>query len=302
MLDFKKIELTDKEWVDKLLVYSDYIGTEYCFATLFAWSEVYNSEICRYKDWLVYRSIDEVSANYIFPAGKGDLKEVIDLLIEDASSINKNFNLISIPSSEMPKVEDLFPSLFEFTSTRDAFDYIYERESLSTLSGKKLQSKRNHISRFKDLPNWTYEVISYEDIELCQAQLKECLKMNKIWCIQYGCKDDDSMKTEYCAVKKTIENFIPLQLKGGLLRVDSKVIAYTIGERLNSDTFIVHIEKAFADIQGAYPMINQSFIQHETESFKYINREDDAGDEGLRKAKLSYRPIFMVEKYSAVKK
>lgn len=302
MLEFKPIELIDKEWVEKLLDISDYRGTEYCFTTLFAWSDVFNSEISHFKDWILLRSCDAVYANYLFPAGKGDLKEVIDLLIEDAASINKKFNLISIPSSEMPKIEELFPLSLEFTSTRDSFDYIYERESLSTLSGKKLQSKRNHISRFKDTPNWDYEVISYENTEFCESQLKDCLKMNKLWCIQNGCKDDDSKKTEYCAVKKTLENFISLKLKGGILRIDKKVVAYTIGERLNSDTFIIHIEKAFADIQGAYPMINQSFIQHETESFKYINREDDAGDEGLRKAKLSYRPIFMIEKFSATKK
>jgi hypothetical protein len=86
------------------------------------------------------------------------------------------------------------------------------------------------------------------------------------------------------------------------LRVDGEVVAYTVGEPLNSDTYIVHIEKAFSDIKGAYPMINQSFVLDRTEKFKYINREDDAGDEGLRKAKLSYNPVFMIEKYFAIPK
>jgi hypothetical protein len=87
-----------------------------------------------------------------------------------------------------------------------------------------------------------------------------------------------------------------LELKGGLIRLDGEVIAFTLGEPICEDTFVVHIEKAFADIQGAYPMINQQFVEHECSDYQYINREEDTGAEGLRKAKLSYRPVFLVEK------
>ena len=87
-----------------------------------------------------------------------------------------------------------------------------------------------------------------------------------------------------------------LDLKGGILRIDGKIVAFTIGEPICPDTFVVHIEKAYADVPGAYTMINQQFVEHECMDYKYVNREDDAGSEGLRKAKLSYKPVFMVEK------
>ena len=95
---------------------------------------------------------------------------------------------------------------------------------------------------------------------------------------------------ELCAVRNCFENFSALGLRGGLLRVDGRVVAYTMGLPLNSDTFIVHIEKAFSDVAGAYPMINCA-------DFKYVNREDDVGDEGLRRAKLSYKPAILLEKF-----
>lgn len=102
---------------------------------------------------------------------------------------------------------------------------------------------------------------------------------------------------ELCAVRNCFENFLALGLRGGLLRVDGRVVAYTMGLPLNSDTFIVHIEKAFSDVAGAYPMINREFAAHNCADFKYVNREDDVGDEGLRRAKLSYKPAILLEKF-----
>ena len=109
-------------------------------------------------------------------------------------------------------------------------------------------------------------------------------------------------KALLCGSKENYEKkngkilFEELNLVGGLLRLDGELIAFTIGEPICEDTFVVHIEKAFGHIQGAYPMINQQFVEHECMNYTYINREDDTGSEGLRKAKRSYRPVFMVEK------
>ena len=99
-----------------------------------------------------------------------------------------------------------------------------------------------------------------------------------------------------CVTLNSLRLFKELELTGGILRVDGQIVAFTIGEPICSDTFVVHIEKAFPDVQGAYTMINQQFVEHECMDYKYVNREEDTGDEGLRKAKRSYRPVFMVEK------
>ena len=116
------------------------------------------------------------------------------------------------------------------------------------------------------------------------------------WRKQNGCDDDEEKNAEMCVTLNSLRLLEELELTGGVLRVNGEVIAFTIGEPVSDDTFVVHIEKAYADIQGAYPMINQQFVQHECMNYKYINREEDTGAEGLRKAKLSYRPAFLVEK------
>ena len=178
----------------------------------------------------------------------------------------------------------------EIEYDRDISEYIYDREKLATLSGKKLHGKRNHINRFKENHEWSYEPLSDEN------QL-EVLAMLMEWKLQNCDPEDIEKHDEICVSKNSVINYRELGLVGGVLRAEGKIVGFSIGERAsNEDTFIVHIEKAFADIQGAYPMINQQFVIHEMENFKYVNREDDVGEEGLRKSKLSYRPVFMVDK------
>lgn len=315
MLNFKEIKLEDKVWVDELLQYSDYYGTEYCFTTLFIWRKIYKTEICRYKDFLLIRSKHGDKPGYIFPAGKGtssDIKEIIDLYSKDAEeNFNCKLSLHSVTKDVLALINNIFPDQFDSYVNRNTFDYIYNSIDMLTLKGKKFQSKRNHLARFVELPNWSYEVINSNN-------LAECVKMNAEWCALYGCNKDESMEQESCAVRETLNNFSALKVKGGLLRLDGKVIAYTIGEMLNKNTFIVHIEKAFAEIRGAYPTMSREFIFHQMVNpmslvlpngkpneditiqdigFEFINREDDAGDEGLRKAKMQFHPAFLLEKW-----
>ena len=180
-------------------------------------------------------------------------------------------------------------------AVRNWADYIYKVSDLLELAGRKYQPKRNLISRFRNNNEWTYE-----DID--NGNIAECVAMNEEWCQRNGCNDEGSLQLEAGAVAAMLAHFCELGLCGGLLRVQGKVIAYTVGEPLSGDTFIVHIEKAFTEFQGAYQTINQQFLLHHAAGFQYVNLEDDAGDAGLRKAKLSYHPAFMQEKYIALDK
>lgn len=309
MISFKEIEIEDKVWVDRLLSYSDYRATEFCFSVLFIWKEIFCTRIGRYKDFFIVRfcpqeSVEGKKVRYFFPAGRGDYKKVIELMMEDARSLGSDFTLVSVLNEQKEILESNFPGLFKFTPTRNSYDYIYSSQNLITLKGKKYQSKRNFVSRFKSNNNWSYEAIS-------PSNIAQCMEMSKEWCSLYGCGNDLSMAQESCSVNSALNNFEALGLKGGLLRVDDKVVAFTIGEIINSDTMLVHIEKAFAHITGAYPAISQMFLQHqmakpytqgsepapEEIGFAYVNREDDAGDENLRNAKLQYHPLFLIEKY-----
>jgi len=290
MIDFKEVELSDKVWIDPLLSLSDYRGAEYCFTNLFVWRNVYHTRTVKWNNFLLIRTGSEDKPVDIFPGGAGDVKSIMELLLTNAKEEKRDFRMAGVAAEQASQLKHLYPGLFEVTPTRNSWDYIYKVEDLSDLHGKRYQPKRNHIARFAELPDWRYESID-------QQNMPECIEMNRVWCQQMGCADNKSLHHETCAVEIGLHNFDALCLEGALLRVSGKVVAYTMGEPLNSDTYIVHVEKAFPDIRGAYPMINRQFIRDRGASFIYVNREDDAGDEGLRTAKNSYHPALMVEKY-----
>ncbi len=296
MLEFKKIELPDKKWIDELLGYSDFRATEYSFTTIFIWAGTYNSQIARYKDWLVIRSVAEEVANYVFPAGRGDLKDLIEALIADAQANAKKIRISTINPCFIPQIEEIFPNKFTFTPTRDSYDYIYLTDDLLNLVGSKYQPKRNLISGFKKNYQWEYELINHDDANYA-ALIDGCKVMTKRWCQERDCESNESLAGESEAVGLALDNFKELNLQGALVRIGGEVVGYTIGEPISSDTFIVHIEKAFIQYKGLYQYITNEFVRSNIQGFKYVSREDDAGDEGLRKAKLSYYPVFLEEKY-----
>ncbi|MBQ9765151.1 MAG: DUF2156 domain-containing protein [Lachnospiraceae bacterium] len=292
MIPFREVTIDDIEWIRECNRESGIIGSEYSAGTLFLWSCSYNIKIANVGGMCCILNDFDVNKRYVYPFGNGDKKAVIEALIEDAKDRGIRFALYGVSSSSKDELEELFPGRFEFGDRREDWDYIYSVDKLTNLAGRKLHGKRNHIARFKDNENWQFEIISEENFE-------ECLAMNKKWCELYEKDKSDSINSEKCAVSKAFENYRRLGLEGGLLRLDGNVIAYTLGEKLTDEVFLVHFEKAFGDIQGAYPMINQQFVSNCLQDYKYVNREEDMGNEGLRKAKLSYDPDILLEKFVA---
>lgn len=319
-MDFKDIELKDKEWADEILKYADLNSTDYNFTVMYIWKGVINTNLARYKDLLLVRFAEKKGelkdikhAYYLYPVGKGseeDYKEAVNLIVADSEKIGASVVFVGVQKEQAKQLHNFYPDRFDFEFYRNSYDYLYLAEDLLHLKGKKFQSKRNFISRFERMYKWQYE-------EITESNLAECKEMSKKWCLLYGCKHNPSLIAEGCSVQSALDNFHALGLHGGLLRVfedeaeadtatggtsataagKGKVIAFTVGEMTSSDTVLVHIEKAFTDYVGAYPAISKEFLLHNEElGFKYVNREDDAGDEGLRKAKLEYHPFQMIEK------
>ena len=301
MLDFQKPQLSDKAWIDDLLRYSDYRGSEYNFTNLFIWNSVYGQQVARAGDFLLVRACGKSGCSYFYPAGRGDAREAIELLRADAAGRTGEFRLICMTQKQTKSVELLYPGQFEFIGDRDGSDYLYEIDRLADLAGRKLHNKRNHISRFNEsAPDWVFE-------ELTPAALPECLEMNREW-YRRSREADASAETvdqtpEGRALGLAAQHFEALGLKGGLIRAGGEIVAFTIGDPLSSDTFDVHFEKAFGELQGAYAAINREFSRWVREHYphvRYLNREDDMGIEGLRKAKESYYPDLMAEKHIAI--
>ena len=298
MLEFHNITIRDKEWVDELLSYSDFRGSEYCFQNNYTWAPQFNIKIARHNDFYIARTGNGESIRFLFPAGKGDIEELVCGLLKYMSTINIPLLFTSVNEKVKDMLETILPGRFSFHEVSSHFDYIYEAPSLIGLSGKKLHSKRNHINNFlREYSDWNLELITPENI-------KECEELNREWGILNNCDEfpQSSKAAEQISVRRGLASFFELGLIGGILRVNGKAEAFTYGSRINSDTFIINVEKALPSCRGAYSMINREFANLACREVRYINREDDAGDLGLRKAKLSYRPALFEKKYTAAAK
>lgn len=292
---FKNVEISDRTWVNDILEDYSCPSLEYNFTTLFIWQKIYNIKILEHNGFLLSVS-GKNKKSFLFPAGNGDIKAETDFLMDYARKNSFPVRFHSLSEEQKGFLENNYPEIFEFTEDRDSGDYVYTAESLRTLSGKKLASKRNHINRFvENYPEWQYEPITKDNIN-------EALSMHEKWCDHVSCDEDEGLADETCAVKRAFKYFDELKLSGGIIRTRDGVVAFTMGDKLNRNTFLVHIEKAYADIQGTYPMINKQFVINECGDYEFINREEDTGDEGLRRAKLSYQPVNIVKKYICIER
>lgn len=298
MFDFRQIELADKERIDGCLAVSDFRGCEYSFANNLAWRRLADTLIDFKDDFYISCSFYDGDPYFTFPsgvalddAGKEKYTELFSELKKYTEDLGKPFAVSSVSAENLPWLEEIYGDTIEVRADRDSFDYIYNSEDLINLSGKKYHGKRNHIKRFKER-DWSFKLIDESDFDECTAFAAGFYN---------GAEDKDfSAVVEQYAIYTFFKNFDHLGLVGGALYCDGEMAGFTIGERLNSDTFDVHIEKARADIQGAYPTLCNEFAKAAASRFRYVNREEDLGLEGLRRSKLSYRPAFLQEKYTVL--
>lgn len=303
MLNFKPVEIDSKKEIDEFLRKYNYLGTEGTFFVLFCWRYLFKFNYAIDEDFLFIRLKFQDRISYLFPIGEDEnddktkTKIAVKKIMEDAKEQNIPFSLIALDDERKELLEKIFPESFKYTEDRNNSDYVYNQSDLELLSGKKFHAQRNHINKFKLL----YSDYNVEPIT--KKTFYECMEMNLEWCKANGlittsiCKGDNY---ELCAVNQAFGNFEALGCKGILIRINDKVIAFTLGSERNKDVFDTHFEKALYEYDGAFKVINQEFAKVLGEqNYKYINREEDMGDEGLRRSKMSYNPAFMVKKYNA---
>lgn len=294
-IEFRKPVIEDKPAVTGYIKQRKTRSCEDTFGNLLLWARFYNIQIAEVEGMLVSAMIGE-KLSFHYPYGAGDVKKCMEALMDYAKEQEQEFRMHCVTPEEFEELESLFPGEFEIEYNRDIADYVYEAEKLRNLSGKKYHGKKNHVNKFKKTyENWEYVSLNSENAEDAFQLLLRWRKLN-------GCNDDEDKNAESCVSANYLRLFDELDVCGGMLRVDGQPVAFTIGEQSCDDTMIVHIEKALTEYEGAYPMINQQFVEHECQHVTYVNREEDTGDEGLRKAKLSYRPVFMVEKGTVKRK
>lgn len=290
MLEFRDISLSDKSRADCALKQSDFRGCEYSFANNLAWRRLADTKLTFFDGFYLLCAFNGGSHPYFtFPAGSGDISALFREMQHFAEHNGFPLTVAGVTKDKLPFFEEAFPGSFTVEYDRDGSDYIYNSSDLIDLPGKKFHGKRNHLARFNEL-GAQFSLISEKDFDDCIVFLTNTYNNN-------ADHADDSYIAEQFALNTYFSYFRELGLQGGILRCDGRIIAVTIGEKLCSDTFCVHIEKADTSFNGAYAGINNCFARECMTSFRYVNREEDLGIEGLRKAKSSYHPAFLLDKY-----
>ena len=293
MIDFHPISLKDKDFIKSRIIKKSEKNCEYSFGNILCYGEVMGLEVADIAGSFVSKIKGDSSGYYCFPTG-GDVRAALEEIRSETFENGNRAVIYGMSEEEAKLFDSFFPDLPPAEEDRARFDYCYNSSDLINLSGKKYQSKRNHISFFERNNNFSYE-------PLTKAHADECLSMNREWIDAYE-GDTEDLLEEFDVIGRAFHYFDDVPFKGGVLRADGKVIAYTMGEELDEDSFCIHFEKAFSSVRGAYPAINRYFAENALSGYKYINREDDAGHENLRKAKLSYHPAFLLKKYRALLK
>lgn len=291
MLDFKTPILEDLSWVRSIFYSTKTFGSDNTFGNVFFWKDSTNIEILKYKDFILRYYKDNVP-KYRFPFGKGDFGETIDLLKEDAKKRNINLIFGGITEEEKDILWEIMPDRFEYVEEKNREDYIYNSEDLINLKGRKYHSKRNHVAKFKKTYNWQYS-------DITEGNIQDCKKFADRWFNESLNFKSSNILEEKVAINRALDNFNYFDLLGGIIMVDSQIIALTIAEKINEEIVDVHFEKALTDYKGIYTVINNEFAKRKLNSFKYINREEDLGLEGLRKSKRSYHPCKILKRYEA---
>lgn len=298
MLEWSIPEAEDEDWINSCIAVSGTMASDASFANIYLLRNKYSTKISRYKDFIIRKySGKGARCGYTFPLGKGDVAKALAEIEKDAKECGERLQFAFVTEEQKEVLENAMPARFCYSSDAGDSDYIYLRSELASLSGKAFHKKKNHFSKFVR----TYPDYKYYEIGACN--IYDAQKVADAWYYEHLQDENASQLAEYKAIKEALENFEELGLIGGIIYVNDSPCAMTIASKINENTVDVHFEKAVGEyaLNGGYAAINKLFSE-KLDGVTWLNREEDIGIEGLRKAKLSYRPKIMLKKYSAVEK
>lgn len=294
MLTFKKITISDKQIIQNYTLTSPKRNCDWAFNNLCSWQFLFKTEYAVINQQLVirYHMNDKPYYTLLVDTPDKDWASIVDMLIIDSQTFNAPLRIQGLDEASKEILDKALPNRFSWRTKREFADYIYLRSDLTALMGKKFQPKRNHINQFlRAYPDFEYVPITPDIIE-------ECLQLEWLWQSNHSDSNEFiALDAERRSLTFALNHFNELDLTGGALRVEGRVIAFTFGAPINGNTFDICIEKADTNFIGSYAMINHEFASRLSEQFEFINREEDLGIEGLRKAKLSYQPVEILNKY-----
>lgn len=288
-MEWKEYGIQDKEIIDEYLK-GKFNISDYNFTNQYLWSIGEESKYKIENNVLIVKGVFAEEEYYYMPVPKDKTDDNLKALVEVIREIIQDGHRIILVPEEW---KEILEKDFILEERRESFDYIYNSKDLGTLKGRKYTKKKNKINNFTKTYNYTYERISEDNIN-------EVIEFQKNWCLERECDTIPILKNENLGIMNLLNHYSKMDYIGAMIKIENKVIAYSLGEILNDDYGVIHIEKGLNEYTGSYQLINHLFAQNEFSNCKYINREDDFGDEGLREAKESYHPAFLLKKYEIV--
>ena len=287
---FKDLTLENKPLCDQVFNHFPSQISEFTFTNLFIWRHTYQTRISRYQNFLCLLSEQGENSFFFPPLGEGDVIECCQSILNYLGERVALPRIVRVPEAAATQIGERGSGM-KAQLDRSQCDYVYLVQDLIELKGRKYHRKRNHIKQFQ--ANYSYQYIS-----LGLEWIPQCLQLQTEWCDLRNCEANPGLRNESLATKEAFTHFGELEVRGGAILINKKVEAFTFGDPLNPETVVIHVEKANPAYEGLYPAINQAFLEHEWPGYIYVNREQDLGEEGLRKAKESYFPHHLVNKYT----
>lgn len=291
--NFKPMQLSDRSLIEKYICVPGLRGSECAFTNHYVWRDYWDVQWCIFRDGLIFKLSFNGEDFFVPPLGL-DERDYSDCAKLYREYMGNKFSVRCVYEQYLPVVHKMFPEM-KIEENRNLFDYIYLQSELSNFSGRKFHGQKNHYNAFcKDHPDYVYEPIT-------EKNWSECLKFGEEWCNE-RLTIDSSIMYEKFALQNVFSDFDKLDLRGGAIRFNGAIQAFSIGKKINDDTAVLHFEKAKSGVRGLYIAICKEFASHAWNDVKFLNREEDMGLKGLRKAKENLHPVFMWKKYSVVPK
>lgn len=295
MLPFRQLRLEDKELLSCYTEGLDYDNSELSFANLYIWRKGWGIDICEHEGALYFSYVNPADGcmghmQPVVPAG-WPVRPAVERALQDLAERKCGIDIMGVNEEFLARLKSEGAQGLAIEEDRDMADYVYLRSDLMDLAGKKFHSKRNHLNKFLAENAYTWQ-------ELTPEMLPQCLSVYKNWMHEKEDGGDaDVDPNELCAVRDAVTNMHGLGLVGALVCVGGKPSAFTVGERFRPNMALIHLEKGDQEIPGIYAFINQQFIFRNFGDVEFVNREEDMGIPGLRRAKESYNPVRLVNKY-----
>jgi hypothetical protein len=299
LADARKIKLEDKATFDNYFQKYPPQNSEFTFTNLFMWRNNYELMFLEWKDHLILFSYDYLrkrkspqserrDAIFFFPPIGPYPSEIMIEIFEHIEKIEFH-NVPEVIYESLMRHKKFISLNIAFREDRNNWDYVYEAKNLINLPGNQYRQNRRWLNKFVDSYKYKFKILTEDLIESCK-------KLQLEWCVMRHCEEDEGLEQELQAIYEALDNFTALGYKGAMICIDDKCAAYTFGEMLNPNTLVIHVEKAHVQYEGSYQAINNLFLKNCWNNVKFVNREQDLGIDGLRRAKESYKPIYMIKK------